>query len=312
MDDHIIATIESEILGLLEQITQSHGIPREWSRISPSTVAVTLAVQAIIHEHALLGSHCTLRDVYYTLAPKVAITQATTNKVLQDMAIRWGVPRLALRVHATTRGFAGGRMTLRGVDCTSTVVSIPGDFVPSDITKVEPGTRYVVCVEKDSIFQRLCKETPTLWKRVPCVVLTGCGFPDHATRAVLRTLVNEHALEPLGLVDHNPAGVRILTTYRGQTAKGSDLTSFVPMRWLGLHGSDMESLGMALPRVPLTKRDETLKDGLLKDARVPETWIEEIQRMKSKAELQSLYSTGSGLRGLVEYVERQILQNRAL
>ena len=50
---------------------------------------------------------------------------------------------------------------------------------------------------------------------VPCVLVTARGMPDLATRAfAARLAASFPRLQPLGLVDYNPAGVVILTTYK--------------------------------------------------------------------------------------------------
>ena len=44
--------------------------------------------------------------------------------------------------------------------------------------------RCVLVVEKESVFRRLVDDGFT--SRLPCVLLTACGFPDYASRAALR------------------------------------------------------------------------------------------------------------------------------
>ena len=112
-----------------------------------------------------------------------------------------------------------------------------------------------------------------LWDRLPMVLVTGCGFPDVATRALVRVLVLKYGLEPYMLVDYNPAGLRVLLCYEealgeegGRTVKkrrkglegtkdgGKEgtqqplslsptrVTSTTPrIKWLGLHSSDFFS-----------------------------------------------------------------------
>lgn len=49
------------------------------------------------------------------------------------------------------------------------------------------GARFVLVVEKDAVFQHLVQDR--LWEQLPCVLLTGRGMPDMASRALLAALV---------------------------------------------------------------------------------------------------------------------------
>eukprot|EP00759_Apiculatamorpha_spiralis_P010785 PhF_6_TR17643/c0_g2_i1/m.26780/K10878/SPO11; meiotic recombination protein SPO11 len=116
MDDAIVEHIERYVVMCLESILVDGTIPRSWASTSPHRTALYLMVLNIIHEHAVRQSHCTLRDVYYTIHPRLPeVTQTMTDKVIADIAASWNVPRLALRVHAATRGFVAGHIVLRGV-----------------------------------------------------------------------------------------------------------------------------------------------------------------------------------------------------
>lgn len=125
-----------------------------------------------------------------------------------------------------------------------------------------PSARFILVVEKHAVFHRLLQER--LPSRLPCVLLTSCGFPTHAARSLLHEL---HAAAPLlpvvGLVDFNPNGIAILLQYKwgsrgggggipsttataatstcvGINGKGmieNRFTSVPAVRWLGLRGS---------------------------------------------------------------------------
>ncbi len=47
-----------------------------------------------------------------------------------------------------------------------------------------------------------------------CILVTGKGFPDLATRALVHTLYNELKIPVLGLCDGNPYGISVLALYR--------------------------------------------------------------------------------------------------
>jgi meiotic recombination protein SPO11 len=70
----------------------------------------------------------------------------------------------------------------------------------------------ILVVEKEGVYNRLSEDQ--FYKKYPCIIITGKGFPDFATRAMVATLHNELNLPVRGLADCNPFGVLILNTYQ--------------------------------------------------------------------------------------------------
>ena len=101
------------------------------------------------------------------------------------------------------------------------------------------GARYILVVEKDAVFTYLCGQR--IWNTLPCIVVTGCGYPPLSVRAVVKKLVTQFSLPVVGLFDYNPHGVRILLTYKfGSTRMGLEAHSYaVDIKWLGVHHSDV-------------------------------------------------------------------------
>ena len=52
------------------------------------------------------------------------------------------------------------------------------------------------------------------YDRCPCILITGCGVPDVATRCCLHTLRSQLMIPVYGLVDWNPYGAGILAVYK--------------------------------------------------------------------------------------------------
>eukprot|EP00760_Papus_ankaliazontas_P024418 PhM_4_TR2295/c0_g1_i1/m.70124/K10878/SPO11; meiotic recombination protein SPO11 len=318
--DPITKYIESEVLELIA-CTVRGTLPEKWRGITATNLATSLAVHCIIHELHAQAATCTLRDVYYRVSPHVAVSQNHTNAIVGKLAAELEVPRAALRIFASSRGYIAGRVTVRGISCACPCgVGVPGDLTSGEVVP-DPTARYVIIIEKDCVFQAISRSL--LWQRLPCILLTGCGFPDVATRVAARCLEDE-GLKCFGLVDYNPAGVRILTTYRGNTARSSRATSArevvnVAVRsltWLGVHARDVKDGGART--VPLTTRDRQLKEGLLSDETVPQEWRDEVRNMTFKAEIQALYDTTQPSASsptscvLANYIEKQVLHGRAL
>jgi len=109
---------------------------------------------------------------------------------------------------------------------------------------VEPdGARFLLIVEKECIFRRLCEDR--VWEQpgLRCIVVTGCGQPDLATRAFVKQIAQAHGpgFPLLGLADCNPFGLQILLTYAHGSAAHPEASCFaVPqLQWLGLRCSDI-------------------------------------------------------------------------
>jgi len=62
------------------------------------------------------------------------------------------------------------------------------------------------------IFSRLSEDA--FWKRYPCIIVTGRGFPDLATRALVHQVSTRFRLPVVGLADCNPFGLALLLTYK--------------------------------------------------------------------------------------------------
>lgn len=79
---------------------------------------------------------------------------------------------------------------------------ISGDWVSAPPAVRASGARFILVVEKDAIFARLAEDR--IWDSTPCVLVTGCGVPDVATRALVRLLHNSLNIPVYGLFDCNP------------------------------------------------------------------------------------------------------------
>ncbi len=117
------------------------------------------------------------------------------------------------------------------------LVQIPGHV--EGITFESLGARYILVVEKDAVFTYLCGQR--LWDSLPCILVTGCGYPALSVRALVRSLSTQLALPVLGLFDYNPHGVQILLTYKlGSVRMGLEGHAYtVDLQWLGLHHQDI-------------------------------------------------------------------------
>ena len=272
------------------------------------------------------SSQMMLRELYYILLSRSNQnrrgTDATTingtgGTVINDGVIRatlrkisaaLGAPRCTLGLSAVSKGQVAGRCHLElatglRIDCTSVGnggCPISGDLFELDAMKIFSDALYVLVIEKDAVFERLVNEK--LFERLPAVLVTARGFPDIATRKFLYSL--KSSLEDsgtsakfFGLVDWNPHGLWILSTYSvGCDASATDASKFtVPLEWLGLRTED-------LVRVPecglqnLSSRDVNMIDSALSRKNPPwpiRAYGHELHVMKElgkKAEIEALYA----------------------
>lgn len=166
-------------------------------------------------------------------------------------------------------------------------------------------------VEKEGIFERLLEDG--FPKKYPCVLVTGKGFPDLPTRALVWQLHMRFALPVYGLADYNPYGAAIMLAYcdlpasasgdpkptgrRAGSAGASVGTKFtVPVRWLGMFDRDVEALPDSVLQ-EMSSRDTSRAEGLMRDhPNLPEL-CEEVQLMVDggyKAEIEALHAHGLG------------------
>ena len=73
-----------------------------------------------------------------------------------------------------------------GVSITSLWASCPTESMHIELL---PNARvnYILIIEKEGIFKRLCEDNFHL--RMGCIMVTGCGFPDISTRACVANII---------------------------------------------------------------------------------------------------------------------------
>ncbi|KAL6051053.1 hypothetical protein QOT17_019419 [Balamuthia mandrillaris] len=250
--------------------------------------------------------------VFYCMADSFE-NQRQLNDTIQEVVALLNVPRSSLGITTTPRGSIVGCVRLKiddkWIDCTR--VGTMGTCIPGDlelIQEVDTNARFVVVVEKDSVFQRLAEDK--IYNIVPCALITAKGIPDLATRALLRRLQQAN-IPLLGLVDWDVGGFRVLQTYKyGSVNMGLESFHYtVDLKLLGLSIADIETLSFPeWCKLPLTNVDIRAID-LLLSSEVLTVYKEELQAMKDKGfklEIEALNSFG--LSFLCEYVVKKMIQ----
>ena len=275
-------------------------------RLTPQSArhfATIMAVINLLHKRAVAGTlPCMQRDLFYTLKNRLVgepwgedgVTEQDVKKAVQKISRMLHVPREDLGVQCSGgKGLVHGKLTVWS-DGTWTSCNLPdtpfvigGDLHQIARMQFQTAARYVLVVEKETVFRRAVAER--LDRTLPCLVVTGKGYPDHATRAFVHRL---HAAFPrlkiFGLCDYNPDGVAILSTYRWGYAKdGSNAQCWgprhaVPLAYLGVHAAHIADAGGHLPAgQALTGRDLSLLGTLAADSPVAgdAAWAGEVAAM---------------------------------
>ncbi|KAF5348657.1 hypothetical protein D9758_006787 [Tetrapyrgos nigripes] len=256
-----------------------------------------------------LQSHYHRRDIYYKDV-QLFKTQKVVDTLVDDIAATLQVDRSNLNVRATSKGtFCGSGLTIhlltgemiRGNDAEATLIPVGEDIESFDF---DNEVKWVLIVEKDAVFQTLCHLKLTNHPRLSSrgLMITGKGYPDIATRHLVKTFV-----PILALVDSDPYGIDILSVYRfGSRALHHERERLAAERveWLGVWPSELTRYGIEKDDlIPITEHDRKKMDksrdyqafSLLQRPRsqMPTKWRKELIHMlhnRRKAEIEILCS----------------------
>jgi len=262
----------------------------------------TQAVAATIVELLKLDKHAQLRDVFYNRA-YLFETQAESDNIIEDLAAALGTTRESLHIVASSKGVCIGKLKVRDhgdvIDCsklgTSGLAISP--FV-DEYEFVEYDADFILVIEKDAAFSRLVEDR--FWEKHRCILVTGKGQADIATRRFVRRLNHELGLPVYLLVDADSYGFYIYSVYR----RGSISFSFESLslatrdaKLLGLLPSDLDKYGV--PRYARLKMTEHDIKFLQKIRSYP--WFQKeafqrefdiMEKTGEKAEIQALAAKG--------------------
>ncbi|KAJ4725272.1 Spo11/DNA topoisomerase VI, subunit A protein [Melia azedarach] len=248
---------------------------------------VLLIVQQLLQENR----HGSKRDIYY-MHPSLFAEQLVVDRAINDICILLQCSRHNLNVVSVGKGLVMGWLRFleagRKFDCINnpnTVHHIP--VLVEEVKDIVSVANYILVVEKESVFQRLANDQ--FCTRNRCIVITGRGYPDISTRRFLRLLIEKLSLPTYCLVDCDPYGFDILTTYRFgsmQMAYDAKFLRIPVIQWLGAFPSDVEKY--SLPQqclLPMTPEDKGKTEAMLLRCylhrEVPQ-WRSELELMLQK------------------------------
>uniref|UniRef100_A0A672RIS6 DNA topoisomerase (ATP-hydrolyzing) n=1 Tax=Sinocyclocheilus grahami TaxID=75366 RepID=A0A672RIS6_SINGR len=221
--------------------------------LSAARFALILKLLSVIYKLVQSDSYATKRDIYYN-DPQLFGSQKTLDSILDDISCMLKVPRRSLHVFATSKGLISGDLC----------------YLEEDGTKVN------------------CSSSST-----------GKGVPDVNSRLMVRKLWDTLHVPVFALVDADPYGIEIMCIYKyGSRAMAFEAHSLtVPsVLWLGLLPSDIQRYRVPEETlIPFSQADESKLNSLKSRDYIScqpawEREIETMQRLKQKAEIQSLAS----------------------
>ncbi len=253
-----------------------------------------------------------IRDLYYAIKRTLPGTQENTveeqsesDPIIEDLEAALNTLREKLNLKADRKGYLAGAVTIsdRGdvIDAArmgSSGWAIPSNVEPENIELTVGDVEYVLCIEKDAVWQRLNEDK--FWKKQNCIILTGKGQPDRGTRRIINRLHTEFRLPIYVLTDADAWGYYIYSVIK----QGSINLSFLSdrlgtpeARFIGLTTKDVETFD--IPKnvtIKLNKGDVKRTNEMLNYVWFkPKEWQEELNNMIKvgyKLELEALSAKG--------------------
>lgn len=325
----------------------------------------TLLVLSFCHSLLIARRTTSIREVYYYYVTYFR-SQRECDRAIVEATKLLRLPRTSLGLYASPKGwFCGcvqiirnGHVVMDGrampskqgapitrewlvpfhqldftVDCLARNPhrGEEGSYAQSPSSGKQLRAKCILVIEKEGVYNRFSEDR--LFEKYPCILVTGKGFPDIATRSLVHTLHNLLHLPVYGVADCNPYGVMVLQTYQyGSELRGVDGGSrySVPIQWLGLRPSQIRQIRANVGRQffshgilqKLTKLDHKRMDQLLDEdhrfhgACTNEGRYAELEMMKKggyKMELEALNWLGMDfitkwLHGILVRHENQLQQ----
>jgi meiotic recombination protein SPO11 len=256
----------------------------------------------IVHELLMKDMHATKREIYYTDVDLFE-DQKYSDKIIEDLSAMLKVIRNSTHIVASAKGACIGRLKIRDSGDEIDLTRGSGGWSISPfldrIEIVESDAEFILVVEKDAALIRLSEAK--WWNDYPCIILTGKGSADIATRMFLRLLSKELDLPSFCLVDSDPYGHYIYSVYlRGSKRLGyeSPFLATPNLNLIGVLSRDLDQYNIPKKcRLRMSKADIKRTEEMLKEPFVQNNlnWVEDLElmlKLRRKAEIQALSSHG--------------------
>ncbi len=261
----------------------------------------TARVMEIIYNLLKINLHASKREVFYSDV-NLFRDQKYSDKIVEDVSSMLRTTRDSVHIVASARGSAMGRVKIRdGGDLIDLTKMGTGGWAVTpfldQLEIVESDAEFILLSEKDAAVMRLAEAK--YWNRQPCIVLTGKGSGDIATRAFLKMLVKELEIPAFALVDSDPYGHYIYSVFLRGSKRLSYESPFIAtpeLKLLGVLSRDLDEYKIPKAvRIPMQPTDIKRVKDMLKEPFVQQNkeWVKDLQLMlqiKEKAEIQAFAS----------------------
>ncbi|OAX44147.1 DNA topoisomerase IV, alpha subunit [Rhizopogon vinicolor AM-OR11-026] len=279
------------------------------------------------HEALVDDVPLTKRDMYYKDVPLFK-AQGTVDRLVDDLAVTLDLERADLKIRAASKGLLSGTgltIHLLGGE-TIYINDLEGTLIPTGETierfVLVGNISWILVVEKEAVFQTLCRfqfaSHPSL--PGPGLIITGKGYPDVATRQLVKTLSDNLPthIPIVALVDGDAYGLDILSVYKYGSRSlrhQNDKLAARRIEWLGIWISEIADLEIDLDAlIPITLHDEKKALAVLSRSTdfLPRRWrhVKELTRMlhtRRKAEIEILSSSpGKRFTSLIHYLSHKM------
>ncbi|KAF8160613.1 Spo11/DNA topoisomerase VI subunit A [Crassisporium funariophilum] len=296
--------------------------PKKSKEGSVKPLAQMFKVLDLAHEAILSGVPATKRDIFYRDVPLFK-SQKVVDRLVDDLSATFGLERSDLNIRSSSKGLVCGACLTISLVTGETIVGndTEGALIPAgediDSFAIDESIAWVLVVEKEAVFQTLCRLQITKHTSMPGpgILITGKGYPDVATRHIIKSLADalpkRQGIPILIFVDGDPYGLDILSVYKyGSKSMQHESEKLAARRvkWIGLWASELEQFNIDKEHLlPITKHDEKKAISMLRrnDVPLPRRWKKELQHMlhnRHKAEIEILSSSQSGKRNTSECI----------
>lgn len=273
------------------------------SPIKLKQLAQTVYLLNMIHRLYVENRQVNQREMFYRslsdpLSPSFP-DQASMNRALFCVMNAIGCDRHELGIFTTARGLVAAdpdEETLC-LDSRSEFIADVSDHADGmaiceslvDICTIQTSARFILIVEKDTVFQSLLS-SDSFFEHNPCILVTARGYPDNITIRFLQKLgqILDGRIPFVYLGDLDPHGVSIALVYN-RALKNC-------MHWIGLHYSDIAVLDhQRVLGIKLKPCDIALLNGLMEQPATPSNYKTELAKIESigmKYEVECLHSVG--------------------
>ncbi|MHA1721133.1 MAG: hypothetical protein ACTSWX_04515 [Promethearchaeota archaeon] len=262
-----------------------------------------MRVLELVYELLSKDIHATKREIFYGDV-NLFQNQKNSDSSIEDVSTLLKTTRNSTHIVASAKGTAIGRLRIKDKNDIIDLESLgSGGWTISpmldNIEVLESDAEFILVLEKDAAMIRISEAR--WWRKYPCIILTGKGAADMATRMFLKRIHKVLNLPTFALVDSDPYGHYIYSVYLRGSKRLSYESPFLAtpdMNLLGVLSKDLEEYNIPDNcRIPMNKQDMKRLDEMLNEDFVINNrkWREDLQLMKKlkvKAEIQALSAHG--------------------